>query len=104
MPKFTAVFTEYHRVSVIFTDEFDTSDKDKWEWLKSAVESEMDAYDFDELPAKPPKDPKAWFALYQLLSETEYGDKEDDWVTVRKGGYDVSRELVDAKGKVLESE
>jgi hypothetical protein len=56
------------------------------------------------LPVKPPKDPKAWFALYQLLSETEYGDKEDDWVTVRKGGYDVSRELVDSKGKVLESE
>jgi hypothetical protein len=104
MPKYKAIYTEYHRVSVTFSDEFDTADKDKWEWLKSSVESEMEPDDFDALPIKPPKDPQIWFSLYQQLSEMEYEEKEDDWITLRKGGYDTSRELLDAKGKVIASE
>jgi len=104
MPKYKATYTEYHRVSVTFTDEFDTDDEDKWEWLKSSVKFEMDSDDFEALPKKSPKDPQIWFSLYHQLSEMEYGEKEDDWITLRKGGYDISRELLDAKGKVIDSE
>ena len=104
MPIYTATYIEYHQVSSIHTDQFNTSDKDKWEWLKSAVESEMDAVEFDELPVKPPKDPLVWFALYEHLSRSDYEDKDEDWVTHRKGGFDTARTLLDAKGKVLESE
>ena len=104
MPKYTAVFTEYHRVASIFTDEFDTSDKNKWELLKSLVSDHMDTEEFEALPLKPPKDPKVWFKLYQNLPESDYGEQENDWITVRKGGYDISRELLDAKGKIIASE
>ena len=103
MPKYKAIYTEYHRVAVIFTEEFDTADKDKWEWLKSSVEYEMDSDDFEALPLMPPKDPQIWFSLFQQLSEMEYGEREDDWITLRKGGYDTSRELIDSKGKVIDS-
>jgi hypothetical protein len=54
-------------------------------------------------PLKPPKDPQIWFSLYQQLSEMEYGEREDDWITLRKGGYETSRELIDSKGKVIDS-
>lgn len=104
MPKYRAVFTEYHRVLTIYTDEFNTSDKEKWEWLKSAAENQMDSDEFDALPAKPPKDPKVWFDLYRHVPEMEYAKQDDDWITVRKGGYDISRKLVDAKGNTIESE
>ena len=67
-------------------------------------EDEMDSDDFEALPKKSPKDPQIWFSLYHQLSEMEYGEKEDDWITLRKGGYDISRELLDAKGKVIDSE
>ena len=103
MPKYTAVLTEYHRVSSIYTDEFNTSDKAKWEHLKSLVEHQMDADEFEALPVKPPKDPKVWFQLYQQLSEAEYQDQKDDWITLRKGGCETSHELLDSKGKVIDS-
>ena len=103
MPKYTAVFTEYHRVVSIYTDEFDTSDKIKWELLKSLVSDRMDTEEFEALPLKPPKDPKVWFQLYQNLPEGDYGEQENDWITVRKGGYDTSHELLDSKGKVIDS-
>ena len=104
MPKYKAVYTEHHRVSSIHTDTFNTSDKDKWEWLKSMVEGQMDSDDFEALPEKPPKDPLAWFALYEHISGGDYEEQDDDWITVRKGGYDISRELLDAKGKIIASE
>jgi hypothetical protein len=104
MPKYKAIYTEYHRVSVIHSDSFDTTDKEKWQWLKSAVEDKMDVDDFELLSDKPPTDPAAWFALYQHLSSEEYEDKSEDWETENSGDYDVSRELEDSKGKVIASD
>jgi len=104
MPKYLAKLTEYHRVASIYTDEFNTSDKKKWELLKSKVEDQMDPDEFEELPEKPPKDPKVWFQLYKYLHGEEYQEQKDDWITHRKGGYDTSNELFDSKGNVIDSQ
>ena len=104
MPKYTATFTEHHQVSVIHSDEFDTSDLKKWKLLKEIVQPHMPDDEFNALPKKPPQDPLIWFSLYQYMPESDYEYKEDDWITARKGGYEMSRELLDSKGKVIANE
>lgn len=102
MPKYTATYTEYHHVAVVFSDEFDTSDSEKWEWLRSAAQEHLEPDEFEQLPEEPPTDPKLWFELYGHVAETEYSDNEEDWITVRKGGYETSRELHDMSGNVVD--
>jgi hypothetical protein len=104
MPKYKVVLTENHRVSSIFTDEFDTKDADQWEQIKASAEFQMDPTAFAALPEKPPKDPAAWFAVYRYVDALAYANREDDWITSRKGGYETSIELQDKKGNVLDSD
>jgi hypothetical protein len=99
MPKFKAVRTEYHQVASIYTDTFDTKDEEKWEWLKNEAEFHMPRDEFDALPEDPPKDPEIWMTLYGYINSGEFSEQEDDWITVREGGYDVTEKLLDAKGK-----
>lgn len=104
MPKYKVVLNEYHRVTSTFTDEFDTKDADKWEQVKASAEFEMNPEEFEALPEDPPKDPAAWFAVYRYVDALGYQEREDDWVTSRKGGFETSIELQDKKGNVLDSD
>lgn len=104
MPKYTAVLTEHHTVTVTLTDEFDTSDISKWESLKENAKYAMSSKDFQALPQKPPKDPAIWVTLYRYLDRSEYEDKESDWISLNQGGYETSLDILDIKGKIIYSE
>jgi hypothetical protein len=96
MPKFKVVRKEYHQVVSIFTEEFDTKSQDQWDDLKDRADVDEDDY-----PEKPPKDPAEWLELFVSAREIDPDSRYDDWVSERKGGYDVSFEVIDSKGKVI---
>jgi hypothetical protein len=39
--------------------------------------------------------------LYYHVNSGEFAEQEDDWISVRKGGFDVSNKLLNSKGKVI---
>jgi hypothetical protein len=101
MPKYKVVRTEYHQVASIYTDQFDTSDDEKWDELKKEAEFHMPRDEFEALPEDPPSDPQLWFDVYYHVNSGEFAEQEDDWISVRKGGFDVSNKLLNSKGKVI---
>lgn len=104
MPKYKVCYTEFHTVSSIYSDEFDTSDQDKWESLKAAAEYSLSASDLKKLPSKPPKDPSIWLSLYRQLPKSDYEDHEDDWTSINHGGFDTTLEILDSKGNIIASD
>lgn len=104
MPIYTFKLIEHHQVDTIASDEFDTSDQEKWEWLKSSVSDKLGEDEVESLPEDAPSDPQIWFDLYRFLDRGEFAEIEDDWVSERKGGYDVSHTLTDTTGKRIISE
>ena len=45
-----------------------------------------------------------WFSGHRRVTDEEYQEQKDDWITHRKGGYDTSNELFDSKGNVIDSQ
>lgn len=88
-----------------FWEEFDTSDQNKWDLLRSCAEERMDADEFSEVPEEAPEDPSQWFKLYKHYEVLEYKNAEpDDWISDRKGFTEHEYTLQDSEGDVIQSE
>ncbi|KXW58862.1 hypothetical protein [Ferrovum myxofaciens] len=103
MPTFQVTKQEFHTVVKTYIEEFDTSDQDKWDHFRSLIS----VYAKDKLadfPLVAPEDSHVWFALLQLMRQTEYEvEVKDDWVSVRNGEFKTIHYLEDSYGEVLES-
>lgn len=92
--KFTKV--EHHQVNSIFT--YDIPEEDIIETFGSVerfkeIASHMNSSDWNEPEGDEPTDEEN-DAFYDFLCNYDF-DREDDWFTDRKGGYDVSYEVGD---------
>jgi hypothetical protein len=101
MPTFKFIHRQVHRVDLIFSEEFDTASQDDWDALLSMAASSMDEDEFAALPDDPPDDIDIWLKVYSFVDTGEFSDSEEDWVTVRKGGYESYILVTDEDGNVL---
>ena len=101
MPTFKFSHTQVHRVHWIFSEEFDTEGQDDWDVLKSKARDRMDEDEFESLPDVAPEDVDVWRRVYSFVEASELSDKEEDWVTDRKGDYESFFEVSDEDGNVL---
>ena len=104
MPKFR--MTQKLRQIVIqrYWEEFDTTDQDAWDDLRSRLENNgsIDLADYQE---DAPEDPATWFELYKKLYYLEYeNNEEDDWFSDRKGTTEYQFTLTDESGDEVMSE
>lgn len=104
MPKFKVSQTQVHRVDRIYTEEFDTDSQEQWDELKAKAEDMMDEDEFAELPDDPPEDLEIWLSVYRCIDGGEYSDLYDDWVTDRKGGYEIVWQVYDEEGNIVVEE
>lgn len=103
MPK--VIYEEHHQVVVSYEDEFDVTDNEKWQMLLQLAEDNgLDEEDLEEFPKEPPEDAEVWFELYRLIEMYSVADRQEDWRTERKGGYDIEWYLLDDKGQTISSE
>jgi hypothetical protein len=87
---------EYHQVHSHFT--YDLPDEDIIETFGSVerlkeIASHMTSNDWNEPEGDEPTDEET-DAFHDFLCNYDY-DRDDDWFTDRKGGYDVGYEVVD---------
>ena len=101
MPNYRVVYDEYHKLTLSYIQEFDTSDQSTWDEFIEIAES--NGVDIDVFPKEAPADPKIWFELISQLPSETYADKEEDLWTMTKGGYDTSFRLEDDDGNTIDS-
>jgi len=104
MPKFRMIQSLRQVVIQRYWEEFDTSDQDAWDDLRSRLESAGDV-EMDDYPTKAPEDPVVWFELYKQLYYGEYENQDDDyWVSDIKGFTEYEYCLTNDKGEQVISE
>jgi hypothetical protein len=102
MPLYKITYTEYHRVSKEYSEEFDTSNVEQWDELKSRARDMMDDEAYSALPDLPPRDTDIWLELYKNISSNAYKcDAVEDWITDRKGGYDSEWIITDHRDTIV---
>jgi hypothetical protein len=77
MPVYKVIRYSLDEDNLMQSDEFDTSDEEKWESLKSMAEFHTPKEEFDRLPDDPPNDPNIWFELYGAVHPGEFPNEED---------------------------
>lgn len=90
---------EYHRVNSTFS--FDIPDDEiveRFGSLERFLEvvshyKDQDSFDYNPIGEEPTDEESD--AFFELESWFGHEDREDDWITERKGGYDVSYNLVE---------
>ncbi|WVN42346.1 hypothetical protein AOB54_02915 [beta proteobacterium MWH-UniP1] len=98
MAKYVISKIEHHKVDIIRSQTFDTSDQNAWEKFRELAQYNLGDR-IDEFPKKAPKNVDIWFDLLSWVSNSEYEDEKEDWWTFNKGGYQVTITLQDEKGK-----
>ena len=103
MSNYKVIYTQIHRVDLIASEEFDITSEEQWNNLKERVKDcgLMEEEDFNELPDQPPSDINVWLNLYKNISQVEFGNLQEDWVSDRKGGYEVTYAITDDNGNVV---
>ena len=101
LPKFKITQSQTHTVFLNSSEEFDTTNRTKWEELRNNAQNFMDEDEFEELPDSPPKDVALWMKVYQYVDRGEFANSEEDWFSERKGTIEVKWQIVDLKGKVV---
>jgi hypothetical protein len=87
-----------------YWEEFDTTDQDAWDALRSRLENNL-TIDFADYPENAPEDQATWFELYKALYHLEYeNQEEDDWLSDRKGTTEYQFILTDESGDEVMSE
>lgn len=102
MPKYIYKCSSTWTVTFQDETEFDTTDQEKWEELRSEFQGYRDGKDFEEkFPLKAPSDPKVWLELFNLY-DYHYGDvgesSDGNWDSE---GRIYLGELLDKDGNVL---
>lgn len=99
MPKFRMFQSLRQTVIQRYWEEFDTSDQDAWDDLRSRLEEAGDV-EMDDYPTTAPEDPAVWFELYQQLYYGEYENQDEDyWVSDIKGFTEHEYCLTNDKGE-----
>ena len=107
MPKYRISLELTQTVIQRYWEEFDTSDQDAWDSLRSRVfdESVDIEIDIDAYPARAPSDPNIWFALYKELHHSEYANQDDDdWISDRNGSTEHEYALEDEEKNIISSD
>lgn len=104
MPKYKVTQTQIHRVDLVFTEEFDTNDANKWNELRDRVREKISDDDFNSLPSKPPKNVKLWLELYRHIDSSYYENATEKWVSHSRGGYPIEYSLSDDKGNIIDTQ
>jgi hypothetical protein len=87
-----------------YWEEFDTTDQDAWDALRSRLENNL-TIDLADYPEDAPEDQATWFELYRGLDHLEYENREeDDWLSDRQGTTDYQFILTDESGDEVMSE
>lgn len=101
MQKFRASIIEHHYVDRCFEQEFECTDQRLWERLREVAEYEFHGVSKEDFPAEAPSDPAIWFDLIKICPGPELNNLYEDWISDRKGGYEVSFRLENAAGDLL---
>jgi hypothetical protein len=102
MPSYKVIYKEFHQLTISNIQSFDTDDQDAWEIFRKDAIQNYDV-DADDYPEKAPSDPEIWFDLIAKLDTSQYDDKEENYWTMDKGGYETAFELEDEEGNTLKS-
>lgn len=104
MKKFKVSLIEHHWVDRYYEQEFDCSDQALWMRLKAVADYSWHDVDEAEFPESAPDDPVIWFKLIKICPGPELAETYDDWVSDRKGGYEINYLLEDSEGRTLAEE
>ena len=96
MSKYTFRQREYHQLTRTYDFEFDVTNQVEWEELLHRAD--INGIDISELPKDAPNDVQDWVRLIENIPIEELAECEEDLWTLRKGGYDVTVEIVDENG------
>lgn len=106
MTQYTYRLIESHKVDLVRSLTFDTTDQVEWERLLSLVDPQNLADDapINDFPAQAPNDVDTWLELLRCIDESEIGAQEADWWQMNLGGYETNDELLDSSGKLVDTE
>jgi hypothetical protein len=93
MKKFSIRRTEFHIMHRVNQYEFDVTDQEQWNLLKSGLNR-------DDLPKVAPEDPEIWGSLICWRLD-DLSIPKDDVISMRDGGYQVMTELLNAAGEII---
>ena len=93
MKKFSIRRTEFHIMHRVNQYEFDVTDQEQWNLLKTGLNRE-------DLPKVAPEDPEIWGSLICRRLD-DLSIPEDDIISMKDGSYQVMTELLNERGEII---
>ncbi|GEM_PF-5474786 len=100
MPKYKIEQVQVHKVYLVYSEEFDTSDPEKWGELKAKAHY-WALGDFEKLPVGPPKELMAWLDVYEHMDRDEFEYSFEDWNDDNAGTYSIMWRITDENGEIV---